>query len=282
MPDRGLTRRVLLAGAGGLLLAGCARPPITLVTPTASPTGTVRAQLEDSLEIFGRNTELLGIAVRDLRTGVDFDHRGDYSSQSASMAKVMIVAMALRKARADGGELSFENYGRATRAITVSDNDAADALWEYAGGPDAYQALATDLGLPDTRRDPVSTFWSWTWTTPSDQRLLLDLLLHGTPALHVDDRLYLLELMGKTTADHTWGVGNPRSSEVDVWMKNGWVQFESTDGLWAVNSMGHVRGDGRDYLAALMCRVDSFEEGRRLLDAIGASLFAIMGSGTLR
>ena len=27
-------------------------------------------------------------------------------------------------------------------------------------------------------------------------------------------------------------------------MKNGWVEFKSSDGLWAVNSMGRVQGEG--------------------------------------
>ena len=64
-------------------------------------------------------------------------------------------------------------------------------------------------------------------------------------------------------------------------MKNGWVEFKSSDGLWAVNSIGHVSGEGRDYVAAMMCRVDSFEKGRQLLDAIGAELWTILGKGEL-
>lgn len=88
--------------------------------------------------------------------------------------------------------------------------------------------------------------------------------------------------MGKTNPDQTWGIGHDRGGKVDVWMKNGWVQFKSTDNLWAVNSIGHVAGEGRDYVAAIMCRMPTFEEGRALVDAIGADLFTAMGAGELR
>ncbi|WP_040161555.1 serine hydrolase [Nigerium massiliense] len=283
----GVSRRTLLFGASAAaVFAGCARPPVVVQTPTASPTGPVREQLAQLMDAYGRNTEQFGLALRDLRSGRDYEFRGDYTSQSASMAKVMIVAMALRQARKDGGPLPFDRMTQASKAIIESDNDSADALWAYAGGPDAYQALANELQMTHTRRDPKNEFWSWTWTTPSDQRLLIDKIVHGTPALTEQERFYLLDLMAKTEADQTWGVGAPKTSAtahpvVRVWMKNGWVQFQSTDGMWAVNSMGRVEGDGRDYLLAMMSRVPTFQQGKAFLNDVGADVFRVMGSGTL-
>lgn len=278
----GVSRRAFLVGAAATAaLAGCGRAPVDIRMPTASPTGPVRSQLAQIMDAYAANTDRLGLALRDLTSGKDFEFRGDYSSQSASMAKVMIVAMALRKAAADGGELPFERMTQASNAIIHSDNDSADALWAYAGGPDAYQVLANELGMTQTHRDPDKDFWSWTWTTPSDQRLLMDRIMHGTPALTVQDRFYLLDLMSKVEQAHTWGVGAPKSTDVDVWMKNGWVQFQSTDNLWAVNSMGHVQGEGRDYILAMMCRMPTFEAGKQLLNDIGGDVFAALGSGKL-
>lgn len=282
MSRSGVSRRALLAGVGAASLAGCARPPIVITTPTVRPSGALSDRFAQIMAAFGETTDDLGVAVRDLRDGTTLDFNAGYASQSASMAKVMIVAMALRRARADGTSLTFEQLGWASRAITVSDNDSADALWGFAGGPDAYTALARELDLPDTHADPRSTFWSWTWTTPADQRLLLRRLLEGTPALSDPDRLYLLDLMGRVDASQRWGVGHPTrqdatASDVKARMKNGWVEFRSTDGRWAVNSMGYVKGAGREYTAAMMCRVESFEKGRRLLDAIGGELFALLG-----
>lgn len=277
------SRRTLLAGAAAITLAGCSKAPVAIVTPTATPTGSVRARLDAAMAAFGQNTDKLGVAVRDLRSGVDYDFKADYASQSASMAKVMLSAMALRKARAGGAEADFATRTHISKALVDSNNDAADALWEFAGKREAYDETARAFGLPaSTHSDPTREFWSWTWTTPADHRQLMTALVSGTPALDDRDRRYLLDVMGKTNPKQTWGVGNPRGREVKVQMKDGWVQFQSTDNLWAVNSVGRVEGKGVGYTACFMCRVPTFDEGRVLLDAIGASVWDAMASGVLR
>jgi beta-lactamase class A len=246
------------------------------------------------MAVYAANTDKLGVYVHDLRSGRDWDAQGGYSSQSASMAKVMIAALALRRTRSDGHALEFDRMTDVSNALINSDNDSADRLWRYVGGDiadtgpenlsraaDAYQRLANELSMTETRRDTKRPDWSWTWTTPQDQVTLLDQLLGGTSALVDADRLYLLDVMRKTNPSQIWGVGTKRSEHVAVQMKNGWVQFASSDGLWAVNSMGHVSGEGRDYLAAIMCRVPTFELGKALVDAIGGDLFRVLGAGPL-
>lgn len=289
-----MSRRTLLLAATAVGLAGCAKPPVNITRPTASPTGAIAEQLTQIMKVYVQNTDKLGIYVRDLRSGKDWGFASDYSSQSASMAKVMISALALRKARADGHPLEFDRMTDVSKALVDSDNDSADRLWRYVGGnvadtsattlghaADAYQRLANELQMTSTHRDPNRPDWSWTWTTPRDQVTLLDRLLHGTPALTDEDRLYELDVMRKTNPAQIWGVGTKRSDDVAVQMKNGWVEFKSSDGLWAVNSMGHVQGEDRDYLAAMMCRVPTFEIGKALLDDIGGDLFRVLGSGRL-
>lgn len=272
-----VSRRALLLGAASTAaLAACSRGPAPIMTPTQTPSGPAATQLQQVMEAYRANTDLLGLSVKDLRTGGEFSWQGDWVSQSASIAKVVIVLLALVQAREAGTELSFEDYGRASQAIINSANDPSDELWEKVGGKDAYTALATELGLGNTHGDDRSEFWSWTNTTADDQRHLADLLVNGHPAIHVEDRLYLLDLMSRTNPDHTWGVGHDRGRDVRVSMKNGWVQFKSIDNLWGVNSMGHVRGKGRDYVAAIMTRMPTFDEGRALVDAIGADVFRVL------
>ncbi|MGB4891746.1 MAG: serine hydrolase, partial [Propionicimonas sp.] len=260
-----------------LVLAGCTGPAI--VRPTASPTGSIRSQLDDVLTIIANGSNKLGVALFDQRSKASYGFNADYASQSASMAKPMIVLMAQATARQSGAGLDAQRAAQATQAITHSDNDSADALWAYAGGADAYQSLAESLKLPNTRRDPGRGDWSWTWTTPADQVLLVGRLMEGSPAIVEADRQFLWDLMGQVEADQTWGVGTPRSSSVGVHLKNGWVQFKSSDNLWAVNSMGHVSGDGRDYRLAIMTRTADFDTGRETCAEIGRQVFSILGSG---
>ena len=283
-----ISRRALLSTtgvvAGGLAasaLGGCSGTP-DIPRPTASPTGPIASQLDEVLTVIAAGNPHLGVAVEDVRSGGSYGFNADYASQNASMVKVMITLMAQRRARSDGGTLSTENVELATRMITRSDNDAAEVLWAYGGGPDAYQRLADELGMSHTRRETGRDDWSWTWTTPSDQVLLLKRLTEGgTEAFTDSEGAFVYDLMGRVQDDQAWGVGAPRSGSVQVHLKNGWVQFKSTDGLWAVNSMGTVAGDGRDYRLAVMTRFPEFAVGRETTSEIGRQVFSILGSGTL-
>ena len=280
-----ISRRHLFTAAGAIAgaaaLAGCNGSP-NIARPTATPSGAVRDQLGEVLKTIADGNDRFGVHVQDVRSGGTYSFAGDYASQSASMAKPMIVAMALRKARADGGQLSPEHTENARKAITQSDNDAADALWSYAGARPAYDALAGELGLAATHSDPAKDFWSWTWTTPADQVLLLQRLAGGeTKALTAAECRFVYDLMGQVQDDQAWGVGQPRSAAVKAHLKNGWVQFQSTDNLWAVNSMGAVEGEGRNYRLAVMTRVADFPTGREIVSEVGKWVFSILGSGEL-
>ena len=280
-----ISRRSLLTSAavatGGLAFAGlaaCTGTP-NIPRPTASPTGPITAQLDEVLTIVSAGSDKFGVFITDVRSGGTYSFNGDYSSQNASMVKVMIALMSLRKA---GGLLSPENDAVATKMITQSDNASAETLWAYGGGPDAYQQLADELKMTNTHREQSRDDWSWTWTTPSDQVLLLKYLTEGgTKAFTTEQAAYVYDLMGKVVDDQTWGVGAPKSATVAVHLKNGWVQFKSTDNLWAVNSMGTVKGDGRDYRLAVMTRVPDFATGRELTSEVGRQVFSILGSGKL-
>jgi len=280
-----ISRRSLLASAGVVTgtfaltgLAACTGTP-NIPRPTASPTGPIASQLSEVLKVVSAASDKFGVFVTDVRSGGTFSFNGDYASQNASMVKVMIALMALRKA---GGLLSAENAAVATKMITQSDNASAETLWAYGGGPNAYQQLADELKLTHTHREQSRDDWSWTWTTPSDQVLLLKYVTEGgTKAFTTEQGAYVYDLMGKVEDDQTWGVGAPKSATVVVHLKNGWVQFKSTDNLWAVNSMGTVKGDGRDYRLAVMTRVPDFATGRELTSEVGRQVFSILGSGTL-
>lgn len=274
-----LSRRTLLASAGLAVLAGCT--PAAVPRPSATPTGDVRAQLDEVFGVLAGGEYTFGVAVEDLRSGGSYRFAADYTGQSASMAKPMIVSMAQRAARGAGG-LAEAQAELARRAITVSDNDAADALWAYAGTRPAYDALARDLGMADTHSAPERDFWSWTWTTPADQLVLLRALAEGgSDALTDAEGRFTWELMGQVRDDQAWGVGQPRGGDVAVHLKNGWVQFQSTDGLWAVNSLGAVSGQGRDYRLCVMSRVRDFDTGKALADEVGKWVFSVLGGGTL-
>jgi beta-lactamase class A len=273
------TATVVVGGVAATGLAACSASP-SIPQPSVSPTGPIKDQLDQVLQIISAGSDKFGVAITDLRSAKTYSFHGDYASQSASMAKPMIVAMALRKA---GGLLDAEKAELARKAITESDNDAASALWAYAGYS-GYTSLAADLGMTSTHLDPnKADQWSWTWTTPADQVKLVAALSSGkNQALTAEQSHFLWDLMGQVIPDQTWGIGAPKADEVGVHLKNGWVQFKSSDNLWAVNSMGQV--DHKEhglYQACVMTRVPDFPTGRELTSTVGTWIFRVLNSAPL-
>jgi hypothetical protein len=57
-------------------------------------------------------------------------------------------------------------------------------------------------------------------------------------------------LRGVVGSQH-WGVSGGVPTNIAVELKNGWLPY---DGGWVINSIGHVYGDGRDYVMAVYTR----------------------------
>ena len=273
-------RSLLTAAAAGVVLGATGCTGTSIARPSASPTGAIRDQLNQVMTTIANGNHEFGVFVEDLRTGGTWAFNDGYTSQSASMAKPMIVSMALRKARP--ADLSADLITDAVLAITQSNNDAATALWTYAGYA-GYTDLAKALGMSHTHLDDGKPDqWSWTWTTPADQvKLVKALQEQNSDALTFAESKFVYDQMGDVEADQTWGVGQPKSASVEVHLKNGGVQFKSTDNLWAVNSMGSVEGDGRKYRMCVMTRLPDFPTGRDTVSEVGKWVFSILGSGSL-
>ena len=104
----------------------------------------------------------VGIAVRDLGTGETLAYNGDTLFPMASTYKVAVAAKIL--SLLDAGSLSLEEQlprlGRPVPArtllemsLTLSDNDATDALVARAGGPQAVNDWVHAAGIKGLRVD---------------------------------------------------------------------------------------------------------------------------------
>jgi hypothetical protein len=243
--------------------------------PSDVATSASRAALaEEVVEAMGGRSKSIGVSVLDRRTGGWWHYRGDALARAASVSKTLVVAAALRKARAAGSSLSAQQLRQALAAITQSDNASASALYGWIGGHAAVAELAADLGMVDTAGAKPAGHWGHTLTTPNDLVRMMQRLTAGSPATHPDDDAYLLGLMGQVVDGQRWGVGTVRSSKVKIRVKNGWMLV---DDPWVVNSVGDVRGAGRDYVLALMQRAQPDEEtGITRASRIGRAVFAAL------
>ncbi len=271
-----------LAGAAGDAFDAAGRVARSSAAPqpsdgTSTPS---RAALSDAvLDAIGGPSTSIGVSVLDRRTGVWWHHRGDALARTGSVSKALAVGAALRKARAAGTGLSAQQPRQAQAAITQSDNDSASALYAWIGGHSAVAELAADLGMNDTAAAGAVEHWGHTLTTPNDLVRMMRGLTAGSPATHPEDDAYLLGLMGQVVDGQRWGVGTVRSSRVKVRGKNGWMRV---DDPWVVNSVGDVRGAGRDYVLVLMQRAQPDEAtGFARASRIGRAVFAAL-EGPLR
>ena len=219
--------------------------------PHASPFAPVTAYLA------GRQGTVLA-AVYDVASGQTW-HLGTGAAQDeASVVKLDILEALL--ARGTGG-LPADQEALARSMIEDSDNDAATSLWDAAGGAAGLTAYNVRAGLTGTTPSPCVTCagfpwpgWGLTSTVPDDQlRLLKQLVVPGSsPLLSGAERAYALSLLENVAPDQAWGVSGGVPAGVQVALKNGWLPLNEAGTDWQINSVGWVRGDGRDYLIAVL------------------------------
>ncbi|KZM70147.1 serine hydrolase [Nocardia terpenica] len=166
----------------------------------------------------------------------------------------------------------------ATAAITASDNDAAQALWEALGGgnqaADAVEAVLREAGdtttdiaqrhNPDGQvsvDDPLA-FGSTVWTLLDQVRFASRL-----PCLHHASRV--VDLMGQITSSQSWGLG----AFVGAEFKGGWGPDDVT-GNYLVRQFGLVPTWSGQLAVALAAQPDSglYDDATAMLDKLAALL----------
>ncbi len=260
---------ILVAGSTAFVYEPPAVPTMTATPPAprrqpTTPTFT-RSQRDDLTRALrrylGGRAGDLAISVRDLSTGLSYSYGGGLRTATASIVKVDIVMALLLQAQHEGRALTSTEKALAERAIEVSDNDAASALWHAIGGADGLASANGKLGLRDTEPGTGGS-WGSTTTSAADQIRLLTALTSADSPLASANRRYLRRLMGDVTQEQAWGVS---AAGTGAELKNGWLPRERHGGAWTVNSIGIVRAGSRTYLLAVLS-----ERGATLRDGVEA------------
>ncbi|WP_432562946.1 class A beta-lactamase [Kineococcus sp. SYSU DK003] len=212
-----------------LALAGCsATPPVQAPDPVpsrsrAAPTADPGfAALEEE---FGAR---LGVFALDTGSGRTVEHRADERFAFASTCKALAAAAVLDSgadpaAALPGSTRTLEEVARA--AVTVSDNTAANLLFDALGGPAGFEEDLRALGDTVTeaeREEPDLNAWSpgevRDTSSPRAFGKVLQAYAVGD-ALEADDReLFVQWLRDNTTGDEQIRAGVPA----------GWVVGDKT------------------------------------------------------
>jgi hypothetical protein len=173
--------------------------------------------------------------------------------RTASIVKVDILETRLHQT---GGHLPDDERETATSMIENSDNDSATDLYDADGGAAGVHAYNTDVGLTGTTPNDD---WGLTTTSAADQVSLVRELFRHTSLLTTSGRAFERSLMRHVESDQRWGIGAGAPSTAVFGNKNGWLPVTEDHNLWAVNSIGWVKGDGKSYFIAVITQHDATE-----------------------
>ena len=133
---------------------------------------------------------------------------------SASVSKAMLLVAALR--RAGGRRLSYTTRRLLRSMITVSDNDAASALYAQVGG----EGLNRVAGAAEMRKFTDVGHWAGARVTAADQARLFLRIDKLVPPAH---RRYARRLLSSIVTSQRWGIARAaRRERMKVFFKGGW------------------------------------------------------------
>ena len=201
--------------------------------------GKTRTRLADKLDrdieaaVDGRGGTY-AIRVKDPGLGIECQLHYTEHFKSASVVKATILAALLWKAHHHHRGLTAQEKSLAQAMITVSDNNAATALWDDVG----RAGLQTFLGLATMKETVLGPggYWGLTLLTAHDETTLLWLLMKPNPVLTTSARHYELSLMAHVVSYERWGVPAGAPAGFTVHVKNGWAPLDAP--FWNVNSIG--------------------------------------------
>lgn len=228
-------------------------PPVPLSPPPPAPPPPppeppLLGQFRDYLS---SRSGHVSVAVYDMiaDTVVSYTDPAVAGYENASTVKLAILTALVERA-GPAGVLPPGERRSVTPMISVSDNAAASRLWASLGSAAGMRGFYDRLGMADTTAGPGGR-WGLTRTTAADQLKLLREIAYPGELLSEAGRATVAGFLRGVIASQRWGLTGGVPDHVAVELKNGWLPY---DGGWVVNSIGHVYGDGRDYVMAVYTR----------------------------
>lgn len=205
-----------------------------------------------------------GLAVSAIGRGQPVELAGTLQTAEAWSTAKVPLAMAVLAAG-----LGPSLAGDVEAAVTTSDNEAAERLWDALGGGEAAaEAVTAQLRVAGDLetvveaqrvRPPYTAFGQTTWSLGAQARFVA-----GMGA--TEPGAAVLDLMARVAADQRWGLG---TVDPEARLKGGWGPDPSVD-----RQMGIVSVRGSPLAVAILTRPadGSHETGMRNLDALAGAL----------
>lgn len=231
-----------------------AAPPVEGTPPDDSAAAAARVAAATSAvdAVAAQSDAEMGAAVLDRTTGrLAVGDQGATPIYSASVVKLYTVVDLLNRAHQGTITLTGDDRTDIDRALTLSDDDAMDALWDGFGGPDTVTGTIALAGLQDSRPPDDPSQWGETVISARDVVTLYDYVLGTMDTADRDTIMADLRAAADTGADgfdQAFGLIAPPRPD-DVAAKQGWMWCGSDLYL---HSTGVLPGDR--YVVAVLSR----------------------------
>ncbi|HEX4493325.1 MAG TPA: serine hydrolase [Acidimicrobiia bacterium] len=222
------------AGSTGASSSTKARTTAAVTTTTTAPRPTTNDADAAMLAWVHSRQGTTDVSIGDVATGnvTDVTPLPQTQMRIASVVKVSIAIAILRQLHAQGQPVSSTIMNDLTVMIEQSDNDAAQRLWTFEGGPDALLVTERTAGLTQTAYQ-VGHGWGFSLTTAHDQARL-EAMLAGNRMLDPQSTQLELNLMHHVVSSEQWGFADVVAPDIAPAIKNGW--YEDTDApVWRVH-----------------------------------------------
>lgn len=241
-------------------IEGLKAPVPIIPTTLGNPFGPAFQQYLDTRQ------SQVSVAVYNANTGATYTFNPGVSFDTASIVKATIMATLLWQSQKSGTPLTPSEKSIMVPMIEDSSNSAATALWDQAGRAQGIGAFLAVAGMDQTTPGR-NGYWGLTQTTTTDQVTLLKLLSYPNQILSAASQSYAASLMTHVVGWEAWGVSSGPTPGTIVALKNGWLPIGSQG--WEINSIGHISGNGRNYVVAILSRNNPSEAyGIQTLDEV--------------
>ncbi len=181
---------------------------------------------------------------------------------SASVVKSMLLAAELRRLDEVGLPLDAATEATLESMITISDNDAATAIYARVGDEGLYD-VAERVGMEDFQ---VSISWGYAQISAADMALMFSRLERALPPRY--EKLGK-DLLGSIVPEQSWGIPAVANAW-NVRFKGGW---RSTEAGQLVSQAAELRDGGRELaIAVLTDGQPSMEYGIETVEGVAARL----------
>jgi len=227
-------------------------PSLTAQSDTVNPTGSAVAAV-DAMSAAEAGVLDIGVAVLDRQTGqLDLGAEGATQFYSASVVKLYTVVDILHRVETGQATLTAAQQSNIQRALSVSDDNAMNVLWEQFGGPSTVTELIGLARLQDTRPPSDPGEWGETLLSARDVVAVYQYLLTSLDPGHQQLVLSALASAQGTGADgfdQSFGLlRSPRAAGVAA--KQGWM----IDGPYEYLHSTGVVGSGNRYVIAVLTK----------------------------